>query len=168
MSASTWTNRSGGRAESPETAPQPADPDPGGWIGVDFSHSGTRRPSRALLPLLILALVVALGVASLRIDLIRTRYALATAMAEEQKLIAEQHTLIVQTRKLRDPVGLAVLARERGFRPAESIRSIADPMPMTYAAVPNVASDALPHVGAGPTGFAAASKTEGPTGEDPP
>ena len=43
------------------------------WIGVDFANFATNQPSRALLPLLVLALIVALGVASLRIDLIRTR-----------------------------------------------------------------------------------------------
>jgi hypothetical protein len=77
----------------------------------------------------VVALLVALGVASLRIDLIRTRYALAAAIAEEKELIKEQRALIVRKRTLRDPVALAVMARERGFRAADSVHRVWDPMP---------------------------------------
>ncbi len=99
------------------------------WIGVDLSAFATGQPSRALLPLLVLALVTALGVASLRIDLIRTRYALAAAMDEEKRLIEEQHALIVQKLQGRDPVDLAILAKQRGFRPTAPSLSLADPLP---------------------------------------
>lgn len=99
------------------------------WIGVDLAGMGERGPSPAVLPLLMLALVVALAVAALRIDLIRTRYALAEAMAEEQALIEEQRSLIVRKRQLRDPAVLTGLARERGFRPIEAQRILVDPRP---------------------------------------
>ncbi len=120
------------------------------WIGVDFANFATRPPSRALLPLLVFALIVALAVASLRIDLIRTRYALAAAMEDEQKLIEEQHALIVAKRKGRDPITLAVLAHERGFRPASFQRSMADPMPSANATRSGLDIPTLPSVSSGP------------------
>jgi len=119
-------------------------------IGVDFANFGTRQPSKALLPLLVLSLVVALGVASLRIDLIRTRYALAAAMADEKRLIEEQHELIVEKLQGRDPVELAVLARERGFRPANAARSMTDPMPLSHAMTSGLEAFSLPRVSAAP------------------
>ena len=150
MSASTLTNRSRRRAMPTKKLPEDPIPEKRHWIGVDFAQFGTSRPSRALLPLLILALLVALGIAALRIDLIRTRYALAAAMAEEKELIATQHTLIVQRLQLRDPVGLAVLARERGFRSAETTRTLVDPMPMAASMSRSLRSATSPPVSAGP------------------
>lgn len=122
----------------------------GGWIGVDFAHFATAQPSRALLPLLVLALLVALAIASLRIDLIRTRYALAEAMASERRLIEEQHALIVEKLQGRDPVELAVLAKARGFKPATPARRIVDPLPGLDAHRFDLDSLALPQVAAGP------------------
>ena len=121
-------------------------------IGVYFARFATSQPSGALLPLLMLSLIVALGVASLRIDLIRTRYALATAMADEKRLIEEQHALIVEKLQGRDPVELAVLARERGFRPAYAARSVADPMPLASAMTSGLESVFPPAVTAAPPG----------------
>jgi hypothetical protein len=97
------------------------------WIGADLSGDADPRQTRALIPLLIVALGVALAVAALRIDLIRTRYAVAAAMDEEQALLEEQRALIVRRRQLRDPVELAVQARQRGFRPASRIFAMPDP-----------------------------------------
>ncbi len=99
----------------------------GAWIGVDLSGEGRPRRARALVPLLILTLITALGIAALRIDLIRTRYALAAATERETTLIEEQRALIAHNRQLRDPVTLAVEARRRGFRPAARIFSVPDP-----------------------------------------
>ena len=120
---------------------------------VEFRH---RSAFHALLPLLVLALVAALGVASLRIDLIRTRYALAAAMDEEKRLIEEQHALIVQKLQGRDPVELAVLAKQRGFRPTAPSLSLADPLPSTKARAfgpetisPPAVAAAPPHFGRG-------------------
>ena len=169
MSASIWTSRS--RRQTMTSKKAPKNPKRRGWIGVDFAHLGTSRPSRALLPLLILASLVALGVAALRIDLIRTRYALAAAMEEEKGLIADQHALIVAKRRLRDPVDLAVLARERGFRPAEATRSLTDPMPTTDVVSPNIrpiARPALPAVAADPPSSAHTSSTADPRRDNQP
>jgi hypothetical protein len=73
---------------------------------------------------------------------------MASALAEEQALIAEQRRLIVRRRQLRDPVELAVQARARGFQPATQILSLPDPIiarSMAIEAFPN-----LPSVAAGP------------------
>jgi hypothetical protein len=97
------------------------------WIGVDFSASRGSGRSYALVPLLVVALVAALGVAALRIDLIRARYAVAAAMEMEQALLEEQRALIVRKRQMRDPVELAVQARARGFRPPSRVFSLVEP-----------------------------------------
>lgn len=99
------------------------------WIGVDLARFGARPRSRTLAPLVVLALVVALAIVALRIDLIRTRYALAERLAEQQTKQEEQRALIVRLRGLRDPSVLAALARERGYRPAERVITLPDPMP---------------------------------------
>ena len=62
-------------------------PERDGWIGVDFAHLVTPPSSRSWVPLVALALLAALGVSALRIDLIRTRYALAETMATEKSMI---------------------------------------------------------------------------------
>ena len=123
------------------------------WVGVDLSNFATGQPSRALLPLLVLALGAALGVASLRIDLIRTRYALAAAMDEEKRLIEEQHALIVQKLQGRDPVELAVLAKQRGFRPTAPSLSLADPLPTESSKTFDLETISPPAVSAAPPHF---------------
>ena len=122
-----------------------AAPERDGWIGVDFAHLVTPPSSRSWVPLVVLALLVALGISALRIDLIRTRYALAETMASEKKLIQDQRDLIVRQRRLRDPAVLTALARERGFRPIGRARTLTDPMPMD-----NESTRGLPAVAAGP------------------
>lgn len=100
----------------------------GEWIGIDLSGEERQRRTHWLLPLLLVALIAALGVSSLRIDLIRVRYAMATALDEEKALIAEQRRLIVRRRQLRDPTELAIRARSLGFRPATRIISMPEPI----------------------------------------
>jgi len=168
MSASTFFDRALGRAEQnseqredkrrdkrPTTRPTPrnerprpdADDDDArdGWIGVDFARFTTAPRSRTWLPLLVLALAVALAIAALRIDLIRTRYALMDTMKQEQMLIEAHRALIVDKLRLRDPALLATLAEARGYRPAEVVRTLVDPMPVRTSP-----SQALPSVAAGP------------------
>lgn len=135
------------------------------WIGVDLARVSLAPRSRTFVPLIVVALVAALGVAALRIDLIRTRYALAANLAEEQTLMEEQRALIVRLRGLRDPSALAALAEERGFRPAERVIALTDPMPgprtMTdpagalanlesFAAFEATETESLPAVSSGP------------------
>jgi hypothetical protein len=109
--------------ERPDDGQKPRDE----WIGVDFARWAAPSSSHGWMVLVALALVVALGVAALRIDLIRTRYALAEAMAQEASLLAEQRELIARQRQLRDPTVLARLAQERGFRPALAARVLPEP-----------------------------------------
>ena len=119
-------------------------PERDGWIGVDFAHLVTPPSSRSWVPLVALALLAALGVSALRIDLIRTRYALAETMATEKSMIQDQRDLIVRQRRLRDPAVLTALARERGFRPILAAQTLPDPMPHSES------TRGLPSVAAGP------------------
>ena len=77
-------------------------------------------------------------------------------MEDEQKLIEEQHTLIVEKLQGRDPIALAVLARERGFRPAKIVRSVTDPMPLAGSTLSGLEIFALPAVASGPPDAASA------------
>ena len=125
MSASTWIERARGQIENGRPWEQFA---ANARKRVDYASAehGSQR-ARRLLPLLALALIAALGISALRIDLIRTRYAMASVMAEEQLLIEEQRNLIVRRRQLRDPVELAVQARARGFQPLSVVLSLPEP-----------------------------------------
>jgi len=138
MSASTWIDR----AKTLKPAlPKFSGGSHGRWIGFDFSGVHDSRRTKALVTLLLVALISALGVAALRIDLIRTRYAVAASMEAENSLIEEQRALIARKRQLRDPTTLAVEARARGFRPPAHVFSVPDPA---------AASRELPAVAAGP------------------
>ena len=145
------------------------------WIGVDLAKVSFAPRSRTFVPLIAVALLAALGVAALRIDLIRTRYALAANLEQEQSLLEEQRALIVTLRGLRDPSVLAALAQERGFRPAERVIALSDPMPgpitttgpagplpdaRGFAALEPRSADSLPAVSSGPP---PAERTEGVT-----
>ena len=61
------------------------------------------------------ALVAALALASLRLEIFRLRYALAEAVAVEQELLERRRALVVEVARLRDPRRLRRIARERGF-----------------------------------------------------
>jgi hypothetical protein len=85
-------------------------------------RDGPRFPRAWWLPSLAGLLLAALALTALRLDLIRARYGLADALSEEQRLLAEERSLTVEVRRLRDPARLAKLARERGFvRPEQVI-----------------------------------------------
>jgi hypothetical protein len=72
--------------------------------------------------LLAVALAVALGIAALRIDLIRVRYGLADALSEEKALLEKRREAVAHLRALRDPARLTRLASEYGLiRPARII-----------------------------------------------
>ena len=93
-----------------------------GGLGVSLARRRPRLGARLVLPPLIAALLVALGVAAVRIDLLRVRYAVAAATLEEQRLLDLSRSLTAAMRKLRDPVHLALQAGELGFaRPARLI-----------------------------------------------
>jgi len=84
-------------------------------IGLDLSGKRRRGPRFFGWPAVVAALLLALGVAALRVDLIRMRYALADGLSAEQQLIEEQRELTARMRALRDPAVLARQARELGF-----------------------------------------------------
>ena len=80
--------------------------------GMQFGSS----PHGRLIPVaLVGALIAALCLAALRVDLIRQRYDLAEAMNTEKRLLEQKRTLTAQGRRLRDPARLARLASELGF-----------------------------------------------------
>ncbi|MDG2050453.1 MAG: hypothetical protein P8M78_09855 [Myxococcota bacterium] len=74
-----------------------------------------------MLPVLIASLVVALGLAALRLEVLRLRYALGDAALTEQRLVEEERDLIAQHRRLRDPVRLAREAQTLGFVRPETL-----------------------------------------------
>ncbi len=97
-----------------------------GLIGMDVAGRRGSVSPRRVLPILIVTLIVALGVASLRIELLRLRYALAESTLEEQRLLDVERTLTAARRKLRDPVHLAQLAAEQGFVAPDSQATLAE------------------------------------------
>jgi len=86
-------------------------------IGRDIAGTPLRsRPRSRLFPVaLVGALIAALCLAALRVDLIRQRYDLAEAMKTEKQLLERKRLLTAQSRRLRDPARLSRLAAERGF-----------------------------------------------------
>jgi len=136
MSAGTFDRRSRARVRAARAMRRaaadretPSEERRSTWIGVDLALVSLAPRSRTFVPLIAVALVAALGVSALRIDLIRTRYALAENLDQEKALLEDQRALIVRLRGLRDPSVLAALARERGYRPAERVIALEDPMP---------------------------------------
>ena len=124
------------------------------WLRFDFIDPDGSAESRKLLPLLVLALIAALCISALRIDLIRIRYAMASVVEREAALIEEQNKLIVRRRQLRDPIELAVAARARGFRPPTQVVVLREPtgswIPVQNRVVPDQRTPMPPSVAAGP------------------
>jgi|JI10StandDraft_1071094.scaffolds.fasta_scaffold584381_2 hypothetical protein len=127
------------------------------WIGIDVSSEPAHRTPRGVYPLVAMAALVvlaSLAVAAVRIDLIRTRYAVSAALERENELLEAQRQLIVRRRQLRDPVELAVQARERGFRPPAHVVSLPDPtigdLEAIVAPQPVLATPSVAAVSAGP------------------
>lgn len=105
-----------------------------GWVGRDLARARARRVdprprTRPLAGLLFAGLVCALGLAALRIDILRARYALAEAIREEKVLQEEQRRWTAAVETLRDPARLAELARRRGFQRPERILELREPAP---------------------------------------
>ncbi len=92
-----------------------------GLIGRDLAPFAPRISARRVLPVLLAVLLVALGVAALRIDLLRVRYALGDATLLENQLLEEERNLTARRRQLRDPVHLAREAAKRGFVRPENL-----------------------------------------------
>ena len=95
-------------------------------VGRDITTaSALVRAMRRIAPAAItIAVVTALGVAALRVDLIRVRYGLADAVRHERSLLEKRRVVLAQVRALREPSRLAKLARKRGFVRPERIRTL--------------------------------------------
>jgi hypothetical protein len=94
-------------------------------VGRDFARdrAPVRRPTGFVAALAVGALFAALLATSLRVEILRLRYALGEAVKEEASLLEQTRVLTVARRELRDPRHLRRLAEERGFvRPARVIR----------------------------------------------
>jgi hypothetical protein len=110
------------------TAPAPARrPSPVGWVGRNLAGERDARPARARGGygwLVATAVLLGLGAAALRSEIIHLRYELSAAMQQERALTQERREWTARVRALRDPSRLAKLARERGFaRPARVVEA---------------------------------------------
>ncbi|MCH8130925.1 MAG: hypothetical protein IIA30_00090 [Myxococcales bacterium] len=94
-----------------------------GWVGRDMTADSRSRRSRQLLPALVIGCLIAgLGIAWLRVDLIRVRYGLADALHQEKVLLEQQRRDRARLRALRDPTRLARLVERYGLaRPKKII-----------------------------------------------
>ena len=93
----------------------------GDLVGRDFARVRAigRLSTRRIAWLVSVAFACALGLAALRIDILRVRYALGEAIAEEKALVQQQRQQIAALEGLRHPSRLVDLAHERGFAPPE-------------------------------------------------
>jgi hypothetical protein len=99
-------------------------------IGRDLAPIRRVANRRRLLPVaLVGALMAALCLAALRIDLIRQGYALAAAMREEKQLLEEHHVLTARVRGLRAPARLTLLASHLNFERPERVIELGAPDP---------------------------------------
>jgi hypothetical protein len=130
--------------EAPESGPRSAAPRPRAEIvGRDLAGAPRRAQSRARLrlPIALGAIAAALLLVTLRIEILRLRYALAEVASEEHALLEHSRQLTVRVRELRDPKRLRRLAVERGFTRPDRVLSV----PLRGAA-----ATSEPAVGAGP------------------
>lgn len=88
-------------------------------IGLDVSRMPGRLKTRSIAPAVVAAVVGALFLTVLRIDVIRVRFGLQESLAAELRLEEKKRRLTVEMRELRDPAQLSRRARELGFRRAE-------------------------------------------------
>jgi hypothetical protein len=123
------TDRHGGTLRpGTESRKQENAPDRVELIGLDVWQPLTRPRSSSIGAILAAILAGALFLVVLRTELLHLRYAVADAVAEEQKLSEQKRSLTVAMRQLRDPGLLNRRARELGFgQPERVIELSADP-----------------------------------------
>ena len=104
-------------------ASSPGRPNVREWVGRDVSEDFRPRRFRVRfsLPLVLAGLAVGLALGVLRIDVLRTQYALSEATVKERELQEEQRRITVQMRQFRAPRQLVQMAREEGFVSPERI-----------------------------------------------
>ena len=79
-------------------------------IGRDLARRQGRSgiPTRVVVLVMVITALAGLGIVGVRSDVMRIRYALSEAMAEEKRLRVEHNASTVEMRRLRSP------ARSRG------------------------------------------------------
>jgi hypothetical protein len=100
-------------------------------VGVDFARvrvSGRSRRRLWLPAVLLGALVAAMGLAQLRLEILRLRYALGDATVELQALREERSRLSARLEGLRSPERLTKLARAHGLAPATRVIELDAPV----------------------------------------
>lgn len=92
-------------------------------VGRDFAEPPRRARSRARLrlPIAVGTVLAALLLVTLRVHILRVRYALAEVASQEQALLESKRQMTVRVRELRDPGRLRRLAAERGFARPERV-----------------------------------------------
>jgi hypothetical protein len=111
-------------------------------VGRDLAEAPRRRVrsrARLRLPIAVGAVVAALLLVTLRVEILRLRYALAEVAGQEEELLARSRQVTVRVRELRDPARLRTLAAERGFGRPERVLSLelpAAPPPAVSAPAP--------------------------------
>jgi hypothetical protein len=105
------------------------------WVGRDVARATRRagRRRRLSAALLLGALAAALSLAALRVDILRLRYALADALAQEKALLETRRVATAQIERLRDPARLAKLASARGLARSSHVVELS-PLPATTQA----------------------------------
>jgi hypothetical protein len=95
-------------------------------VGRDFARrAGGRRPAAGwLLPCLVGALAAGLLLAILHVSVLRLRYQIGEAIAEEDGLLEHKRAATVAVRELRDPARLRRLAGDLGFARPEHVIEI--------------------------------------------
>ena len=110
-SVDLWAERGSERAANPVIS----------LIGRDVATPPGRLRTGSWAPLIVAAVVGAMFLAVLRMDVIRMGFTRARAFEEEMSLEQRKRDLTVEMRQLRDPAVLARHAREMGFRRAERL-----------------------------------------------
>lgn len=104
-------------------------------VGRDLAEAPRRVRSRARLrlPIALGAVAAALLLVTLRVEILRLRYALAEVASQEEELLARSRQVTVRVRELRDPARLRRLAAERGFGRPERVLSVELPVARSEA-----------------------------------
>lgn len=92
-------------------------------VGRDFSVviAAPSRARRVAIAGFAALLAAALGLTSLRTQIIDLRYRLAEEVRHERELLETRRALTVTVRRLHDPMRLRVIAEGRGFRPPDRV-----------------------------------------------
>ena len=79
------------------------------------------RPNLAWAPIFAVAVISLLGLAALRVSILRTRYALGATLQHETELRDRERSAAVASREQRDPHKLRELAARLGFARPERV-----------------------------------------------